>query len=169
MHDVGGMETVDLDHVDRCILYSLQEDARRTSANTIAERLDVSARTVRNRIDELEDAGVIDGYHPDVNYEIAGYQLHTMVVCTAPIEGRERIAKRATDVPGVINVKEIMTGDQNLLVEAVGTDGDDLSRITSDLNDLGLRINDEYIIRNDHDSQFHEFDRYDDSQRSTPE
>ena len=153
------METVDLDYVDRCILYSLQEDARRMSANAIAERIDVSARTVRNRIDKLEESGVIDGYRPDVNYEITGYQLHTMVVCTAPIEGREQIAQEAADVPGVVNVKEIMTGDQNLLVEVVGIDGDDLSRITSDLNDLGVRINDEDIIRNDHHSQFHEFDR----------
>lgn len=153
------METVDLDYVDRCILYSLQEDARRMSASTIAERLDVSARTVRNRIDQLEESGVINGYHLDVNYESAGYQLHTMVVCTAPIEGRGEIAKAAADVPGVINVREIMTGDQNLLVEVVGSDGDDLSRITSDLNDLGLHINDEDIIRNKYDSQFHEFDR----------
>jgi len=60
-----------------------------------------------------------------------------------------------------------MTGDQNPLVEVVGTDGDDLSRITSDLNDLGLRIDDGDIIRNDHDSQFHEFDRFDSSSRST--
>jgi len=153
------METVDLDYIDRCILYSLQEDARQMSASTIAERLDVSARTVRNRIDKLEEAGVINGYHLDVNYEIAGYQLHTMVVCTAPIEEREEIAKAAADVPGVINVREIMTGDQNLLVEVVGTDGDDLSRITGDLNDLGLHINDEDIIRNEYESQFQEFDR----------
>ena len=161
------METVDVDYIDRCILYSLQEDARRMSASTIAERLDVSARTVRNRINKLEESGVINGYRLDVNYEIAGYQLHTMVVCTAPIEGREEIAKEATDVPGVINVREIMTGDQNLLVEVVGTDGDDLSRITSDLNDLGVHINDENIIRNDHDSQFHKFDRCSTSSQST--
>jgi len=163
------METVDLDYVDRCILYSLQEDARRISASTIAGRLDVSARTVRNRIDKLEESGVINGYRLDVNYEIAGYQLHTMVVCTAPIEGREEIAKEAVDVPGVVNVREIMTGDQNLLVEVVGTDGDDLSRITSDLNDLGMHINDEDIIHNDHNSQFHEFDRCSTSSRSTSE
>lgn len=163
------METVDLDYVDRCILYSLQEDARRMSASTIAERLDVSARTVRNRIDQLEESGLIDGYRVDVNYEIAGYQLHTMVVCTAPIEKREEIAKAAADVPGVITVREIMTGDQNLLVEVVGTDGDDLSRITSDLNGLGLQINDEDIIRNEYDSQFHEFDRCGKSPRSTSE
>jgi len=163
------METVDLDHVDRCILYSLQEDARRMSASSIAERLDVSARTVRNRIDQLEDSGVINGYRLDVNYEMTGYQLHTMVVCTAPIEGREEIAKAAADVPGVINVREIMTGDQNLLVEVVGTDGDDLSRITSDLNELGLHINDEDIIRNEYDSQFHEFDHCGNSAHSTSE
>ena len=139
------------------------------SASTIAERLDVSARTVRNRIDRLEESGVINGYRLDVNYEIAGYQLHTMVVCTAPIEGREEIAKEAADVPGVINVREIMTGDQNLLVEVVGTDGDDLSRITSDLNGIGVHINDEDIIRNDHDSQFHKFDRCSTSSQSTSE
>jgi Lrp/AsnC family leucine-responsive transcriptional regulator len=153
------METVELDSVDRCILYSLQEDARHMSASTIAERLDVSARTVRNRIDNLEQSGVIDGYRLDVNYETAGYQLHTMVVCTAPIEGRKEIAEAAADVPGVINVREIMTGDQNLLVEVVGTDGDDLSRITNDLDDLGLHINDEDIIRSEYNSQFHDFDR----------
>jgi DNA-binding Lrp family transcriptional regulator len=139
------------------------------SASTIAERLDVSARTVRNRIDKLEESGVINGYRLDVNYEIVGYQLHTMVVCTAPIEGREEIAKEAADIPGVVNVKEIMTGDQNLLVEVVGTDGDDLSRITSDLNDLGMQINDEDIIRNDYDSQFHEFDHCRRSSQSTSE
>jgi len=161
------METVDLDDIDRCILYSLQEDARRISASTIAERLDVSARTVRNRIDKLEECGVINGYRLDVNYEIAGYQLHTIVVCTAPIEGREEIAKEAADVPGVVNVKEIMTGDQNLLVEVVGTDGDDLSRITSDLDDLGVHINDEDIIRNGYDSQFHEFDGCETSSQPT--
>jgi len=153
------MDTVDLDDVDRCILYSLQEDARRMSASTIADRVDVSARTVRNRIDQLEASGVISGYRLDVDYESAGYQLHTMVVCTAPIAERGEIARDAADVHGVVNVREIMTGDQNLLVEVVGTDGDDLSRITSDLNALGLHVNDEDIIRNEYDSSFHAFDR----------
>jgi DNA-binding Lrp family transcriptional regulator len=157
------METVDLDDIDRCILYSLQENTRQMSASTIADRVDVSARTVRNRIEQLEESGVINGYRLDVDFESAGYQLHTMVVCTAPIAEREEIARKAVDVPGVINVREIMTGDQNLLVEVVGTDGDDLSRITGDLDELGLQINDEDIIRNEYDSAFNEFDRCSDS------
>lgn len=157
------METVDIDDLDRCILHSLQEDVRGVSATTIAERVDVSARTVRNRIDRLEESGVIKGSRLDVDYESVGYQLHTMVVCTAPIADRERLAREAADIPGVVNVREIMTGDQNLLVEVIGTDGDDLSRITGDLSELGLQINDEDIIRNEYDSPFHEFDRCDQS------
>lgn len=153
------METVDIDDLDRCILHCLQQDARHVSANTIAERVDVSARTIRNRIDRLEETGVISGYELDVDYETAGYQLHTMVICTAPISERGQIARDALKVPGVIDVVEIMTGDQNLLVEVVGTDGDDLSRITQDLNGLGLEVNDEDIIRNNYNTTFQQFDR----------
>lgn len=153
------METADIDNLDRCILYCLQEDARRTSASTIAERVDVSARTVRNRIERLEDAGVIRGYQLDVDYETAGYQLHTLIICTAPVADREQLARDAIEVPGVVDVIEIMTGAQNLFVEVIGTDGDDLSRITRDLNELGLEINDEDIIRSEHTAAFHQFDR----------
>lgn len=155
------MDTVDIDDLDRCILHCLQEDARHVSASTIADQVDVSARTIRNRIDRLEETGVIRGYDLDVDYEVAGYQLHTMVICTAPISKRGQIAQEALDVPGVVDVSEIMTGEQNLLVEVIGTDGDDLSRITRDLNDLGLEINDEDIIRNEYSAAFHQFDRCD--------
>lgn len=148
-----------MDDLDRCVLYSLQGDARNVSASTIADRVDVSARTVRNRIHRLEEAGVIRGYRLDVDYESAGFQLHTMIVCTAPISDREELARAALEVAGVVAVQEIMTGDENLNVEVVGTDGDDLSRITRDLNDLGLEINDEDIIRNEYYSEFHRFDR----------
>jgi len=161
------MEPEDLDDLDRCILHSLQGDARSMSASTIADRVDVSARTVRNRIARLEERGVIRGYQLDVDYEQAGYQLHTMVICTAPISDREQIARDVLDVPGVVAVQEIMTGDQNLHVEVVGTDGDDLSRITRDLNDLGLEINDEDLIRNEYVNPFHQFDRC--RQGTTPE
>lgn len=163
------METVDLDDIDRCILYSLQGDARNVSASTIAERVDVSARTIRNRIDRLEAAGVVRGYRLDVNYERSGYQLHTLVVCSAPISDREEIARAVCDVPGVVAVREIMTGDENLHVEVVGTDGDDLSRITRDLNDLGLEINDEDIIRNEYYGAFHQFDRFRDRREQDSE
>jgi DNA-binding Lrp family transcriptional regulator len=147
----------DIDDLDRQIIHSLQRDARHTSASEIAESLDVSARTVRNRITKLEDAGVIRGYDVDVDYEAAGYQLHTLIVCTAPIHEREEIAQRALEVDGVVALREVMTGADNVHVEVVGVDGNDLSRIGRDLNNIGLEVVDEDLIRNEYTRPFHQF------------
>lgn len=147
-----------IDDLDRKILHSLQQDARETSTSEIAEDADVSARTVRNRIDRLKEAGIINGYDVDINYEKAGYQLHTLILCTAPIPEREEITRRALEVPGVVAIREVMTGAENVHVEVVGRNGDDLSRIGRDLSAAGLEIVDEDIIRNDYHRSFHQFD-----------
>jgi DNA-binding Lrp family transcriptional regulator len=146
-----------IDDLDRRIIHALQRDARHTSASEIAESLDVSARTVRNRISKLEEASVIRGYDVDVDYEAAGYQLHTLIVCTAPIHEREEIARRALEVDGVVAIREVMTGAENVHLEVVGSDGNDLSRIGRDLNDIGLEVVDEDLIRNEYTRPFHLF------------
>ncbi|MCU4800991.1 Lrp/AsnC family transcriptional regulator [Halobacteria archaeon HArc-gm2] len=147
-----------LDALDKRIIHALQCDARKTSASDVAGNVGVSASTVRNRIRKLEDAGILMGYRPEVNYEKAGYQLRTLIVCTAPIPEREELARDALEVPGVVAVREITTGTENVHVEAIGTDGDDLSRIGQDLDALGLEVVDEDLIRNEYEHQFHEFD-----------
>ncbi|WP_265108610.1 Lrp/AsnC family transcriptional regulator [Halosolutus halophilus] len=147
-----------LDDLDRRIVHSLQQDARKTSASEIAERAGVSASTVRNRIRNLEETGILTGYRPEVNYEKASYQLQTLIVCTAPIPDREALAKKALEVSGVVAVREIMTGTENVHVEAIGSDGDDLSRIGRDLDELGLEVVDEDLIRNEYECAFYGFD-----------
>ncbi|MGM0591526.1 MAG: Lrp/AsnC family transcriptional regulator [Halobacteriota archaeon] len=146
-----------LDDLDRFIVYMLQKQARGTSAREIARAMDVSPSTVRNRIERLEEDGVLFGYHLDVNYEAAGYQLYTLIVCTAPIDGRESLAKAALDVPGVVSVREIMTGEENVHVVVVGSDSDDLSRIGRDLSALGLEVVDEDLVRNEYFQPYHGF------------
>ncbi|MFC6938983.1 Lrp/AsnC family transcriptional regulator [Salinirubellus sp. GCM10025818] len=136
-----------LDELDRHILYTLQADARHASSKEIAERMDVSPSTVRKRIQRLEDEGIISGYHAEVDFERAGYQLLVQIVCTAPITDRERLADRAIEVPGVVSVREIAVGEENLLVSVVAADNDDLTRIASDLSELGLAVSDEQLIR----------------------
>ncbi|WP_436909575.1 Lrp/AsnC family transcriptional regulator [Halosimplex marinum] len=140
----------DLDELDRTILHALQSDARKMSTSTIADRMDVAASTVRTRIRNLEEAGIITGYHAAVDYEAAGYQLHTLITCNAPIPERERLAREAVEIEGVVAVREVMTGNENVHVEVVGSDGDDLSRIGRELDELGLEVEDEDIIRNEY-------------------
>lgn len=147
-----------LDDLDRKIIHALQSDARHTSSGTIAEEAGVSASTVRNRIRRLEERGLISGYHADVDYGEAGYQLYTLIVCTAPVPRREELAEAAIEVPGVVRVTEVMTGEENVHVSVVGSDGDDLSRIGRDLDELGLEVADEDLIRNEHVDAFDGFD-----------
>ncbi len=80
-----------IDDLDRNIIYALQQDARHTSASEIAESLDVSARTVRNRITKLEEAGVIAGYDVDVDYEAAG----TSSIRLSSVRHRSTSARRS--------------------------------------------------------------------------
>jgi len=139
-----------LDGVDRRILYHLVADARNTTAPLIAEEVDVSPGTIRNRIDKLEAVGVLSGYHAEVDYERAEGLLTNLYVCAAPAADRERIAREALSVPGVVHVRETATGTGNVHVKAVDTDTDDLTRIARALSDLGLEIRTEELILDEH-------------------
>ncbi|SDJ24833.1 DNA-binding transcriptional regulator, Lrp family [Halovenus aranensis] len=146
-----------LDEVDKMILFELQKNARDTSSNDIAEQIGLSASTVRNRISKLEEQGIIRGYHVDIDYERAGYPLYTKIICTAPIDQREELAESAMEVRGVTAVREIMTGERNIYVNAIGEDHDELSRIGRELTDLGLTVVDEQLIRDEFVCPFHGF------------
>jgi DNA-binding Lrp family transcriptional regulator len=147
-----------LDALDRRILYALQGDARHVSSRDIAERVTASASTVRKRIQRLERTGVLTGYRAEVDYERAGYQLHVQVVCTAPVGDREGVSEAALAVPGVVGVRELATGDRNVIVTVVGEDGDDLARIAAALGEVGLTVVDEQLVRTDRRCPFAGFD-----------
>jgi Lrp/AsnC family leucine-responsive transcriptional regulator len=147
----------ELDELDRYIIYRLQKDIRGTSAAEIADDYGVSPSTVRNRISRLEGDGIIRGSHLDIDYERAGYQLFTIIFCTAPMPERERLAREALSVPGVVSARELMTGEENIHVIAIGRSGDDLSRIGRDLSALGLEIVEEELVRNEYTCPLHWF------------
>jgi DNA-binding Lrp family transcriptional regulator len=135
-----------LDEIDRRIIYELMRDARNTSAPTIAEAVNVSPGTIRNRIDQLERHGVVEGYTIDVDFERADGSLRILYVCNAPVSERKTLGRQASAVPGVINVRELMTGRRNLHIMAIGEDTEDLRRITRALSSLGVEIEDETLV-----------------------
>lgn len=151
------MKEGELDSIDRHILYYLQQDARRTSSSDIADKLDLSPSTIRTRLDKLETSGIIQGYHVDIDYDLAGYPLYTKIICTAPVPERDSLADRARGIHGVTAVREIMTGERNVYVNAIGKDHDDLNRISSEIDNLGLHIVDEQLIRDEFVCPYHGF------------
>jgi DNA-binding Lrp family transcriptional regulator len=141
---------MEFDDVDRQIVYELAREARHTSAPDIAEQVGVSAPTVRNRIRRLESEGVIRGYHANVDYEKLGGRLTNLFLCTASATDRKRFAERVLEVPGVVNVREVMTGDEDLHVVVVGSDMADIRRIAREIAALGVHIDDEDLLYREH-------------------
>ncbi|MFC7009751.1 Lrp/AsnC family transcriptional regulator [Halalkalicoccus salilacus] len=158
---------VELDNVDRGVLHELQLDARNRTAQEIADKVDVSASTVRNRIHELEADGIIEGYHPKIDYEKANLPLQILFVCSAPPTERSEMVERILDIRGVVDVRETLTGHRNLYVEAVGTNTADTVRITDAIHESGLSIESSEILRQRRVQPFNHFfftDPYDNEQ-----
>lgn len=156
-----------LDEVDRRIIYRLMEDARNTSAPDIAEEVNVSAGTIRNRIHRLEDLGILSGYHAGVNFELADGKLTNVFVCSAPVTDREKSAKQVLQIPGVIDVRELMAGQRNLHVTAIGNDMNDMTRIARAIEALGIEIEDEDLVQRQYSRPYHYFGPEDSPQSSS--
>ncbi len=136
-----------LDEIDRRIIYALMRDARNMSASAISEDLSVSGATVRNRIARLEEHGIIEGYHPTIDFEHADGSLINLFLCHAKFGEVEAVARQIGMIPGVINVRELMGGRMNLHVLAIGKDTADLRQIGRELEDLNVEIEDEFLLQ----------------------
>ncbi|WP_284014739.1 Lrp/AsnC family transcriptional regulator [Halobaculum litoreum] len=148
----------EIDDVDRAILYALQEDARNMSSGDIAERTGTSDSTVRKRIQRLESDGVIKGYSANVDYQKSGYPLRMLLYCTAVISERGGLVHDILEIDGVVSVQELVTGEKNLLVTAVGESDNDVTPVAQELIDMGLTVADEVLVRAHETTPFGKFD-----------
>jgi DNA-binding Lrp family transcriptional regulator len=146
-----------LDNVDRGILYMLQTDARNTTSQEIADKVGVSASTVRNRIERLEEDGVVTGYHPEISYEKANLPFRVMSVVTAPPTERASIVEKLMDLQGVVDVREMLTGRRNVHVEVVGQTTDDIVRVTDNIHEMGVEVESSEIMKQRKQQPFNHF------------
>ncbi|MFP4188049.1 MAG: Lrp/AsnC family transcriptional regulator [Halobacteriales archaeon] len=147
----------ELDDIDLAVLYALQEDARNTSSGEIADRIGSSGSTVRKRIQKLESKDVVKGYSADVDYQRSGYPLRMLLFCTADIPERGSLIQDILGIPGVVSVQELVTGEENLLVTAVGKKDKDITPVAQELLELGLTVSDEVLVRTHETSPFEGF------------
>lgn len=145
-----------LDEIDRQIIYELMDDARNTTATMIAEDMSVSDGTVRNRIERLEDEGVIQGYTAMIDFEKADY-MKAVFICTAPGAERERLALSVQSIPGVIHVRVLMLGRPDLQIVAVGENTKDLRQVAEALSELDIEIEDEELVQSEIHSPYQPF------------
>jgi len=73
------MPSSKLDPIDRKILSELQEDGRMTNVE-LAKRVGISAPPCLRRVRALEEAGLIRGYHADVDARELGFEVQVFAM-----------------------------------------------------------------------------------------
>lgn len=68
-----------LDPIDRKILSELQADGRMTNVE-LAKRVGISAPPCLRRVRTLEESGLIQGYHADVNARDLGFEVQVFAM-----------------------------------------------------------------------------------------
>lgn len=147
----------DLDEIDRGILHLLQQDARNNTTTELGEKVGVSASTVGNRIKGMEKDGVLKGYYPEIDYEKTGLELQLLITGEVDVTNRASLTEEALDVAGVVSVQELLTGVNNLLIEAVALEVDSVTRITSEVEDLGINVKNTQLLGTRHIKPFDHF------------
>jgi len=118
--------TSKIDDLDLKIIRELQEDARQ-SYREIAERLKVAEGTVYNRVNKLQEMGIIKRFILDIDFSKLGYDLTAIIALK--VEGghlpeiEEIIAKK----PNVSAVYDV-TGDYDAIVVAKFRDRSGLNK-----------------------------------------
>jgi Lrp/AsnC family transcriptional regulator, leucine-responsive regulatory protein len=105
-----------LDALNVRLLTELQADARVSHAE-LGRRVGLSSPAVAERIKRLEAAGVIRGYHADIDPRLVGYTLGVAIRIRPAPRQLAAVAALARDTPEVIECHRV-TGDDCYVMTA---------------------------------------------------
>jgi len=104
-----------LDDTNRRIIQELQADARLSIAE-LGRRVSLSAPAVTERVQRLERAGVITGYHAAIDPKAIGFPLAAVVRVRPASRQLHKIPEVAREIPEVVECYRI-TGEDCFLVK----------------------------------------------------
>lgn len=142
---------MELDAIDRAILTALQADGRMSNA-ALAERVGLSPSACSRRLDALESAGAIRGYHARLSNAALGHQMTAIVHIS--LSGQFQTTLREFEdavkrCPNVL-VCYLMSGEYDYILRVAAKDLADYERIHRDwLSALPhvVRINSSFALR----------------------
>jgi Lrp/AsnC family leucine-responsive transcriptional regulator len=116
-----------LDSVNRRLLAELQADARLTIAE-LGRRVNLSAPAVAERVQRLERAGVITGYHARLDPKALGWPIAVVVRIRPASRQLHRIPELAAEIPEIVECRRI-TGEDCYVLDLHLRSMDDLEGI----------------------------------------
>lgn len=104
-----------MDPIDRQLLSLLQDDARLSYAE-LGRSVGLSAPAVAERVRRLENAGVIRGYHAEIDLKAAGYGIIAMIRLSSQPELGTQLDRVAASTPEVLEFHHV-TGTEGFVVK----------------------------------------------------
>lgn len=119
------MPKVKLDRIDRKILHDLQDNGRMTNVE-LAKRAGISAPPCLRRVRALEEAGVIKGYHADIDPGTLGFGVTVFAQVGLSSQSENDLRKFEELVRGWPLVREcfLVSGEADYILKIVSEDWD---------------------------------------------
>jgi DNA-binding Lrp family transcriptional regulator len=112
-----------LDRIDRRILLALQAEGRITNVE-LARRAGISAPPTLRRVRALEEAGVIRGYHAELDPEALGYGVTVFAQVT--LRGQSEAELQAFEAQArawpLVRECHMLSGETDFLLKCVAPD-----------------------------------------------
>lgn len=119
-----------LDRIDIAILEALQNDGRISNA-ALAEKVGLSQSACSRRLDSLEKAGVIRGYHAQLSNASMGHQMTVIVHISLSGQFERSLSEFEAAVKRCPNVLSchLMSGEYDYILRIAAKDLADYERI----------------------------------------
>ncbi|HBS49567.1 MAG TPA: AsnC family transcriptional regulator [Rhodobacteraceae bacterium] len=117
------MVTTRLDPIDRRILAELQADGRMTNVE-LAKRVGISAPPCLRRVRSLEEAGLIRGYHAEVDARELGFEVQVFAMVGLDSQAESELTafeRRCADWP-LVRECHMLNGEVDFILKCVAPD-----------------------------------------------
>jgi DNA-binding Lrp family transcriptional regulator len=113
------------------ILLELSSDGRQ-SHRELADKLDVSAATIGNRISKLRDDGILRGVRADIDYEKLGYKSVAVTRFKVPGDSITSALDKLEEYDRLTDIYEV-TGNYDILAIGHYRDRQQMNRVIKEL------------------------------------
>ena len=128
------MSELEFDRIDKELLNILQENAELTYAE-LGKRLGISPSTVYMRIKKLREKGVIKRIVAEVNPEVLGYRLRSLIFVSIDVKKYSSVVRELVKIPQIKVIYDI-TGEWTFALEALVRDHKELSELLDRIGEI---------------------------------